>query len=283
MNERSIAVLIACHNRKELTVQCVQSLLTAKPHSWSLHFFIADDGSTDGTVAALKSFPANMTYIQGDGSWFWARAMHEAEKLVGLNHDGILWINDDITVYADALRYVDKAIDQHTNAILVGQLEDPHTQKPTYGGFVKISSHPMRYDKVFATDAPLPIDTFNGNFVFVPNQARNLIGSIDGHFQHSYADCDYGLRAQRHHVPVLLLPTFVGTCPLNPPKQFNNRLAHIKFLWSPKGNPLRSQIRFFRRHSPWRWPIYVFGPYIKVILGLQKRQYSNVDNSGIRL
>lgn len=277
MAKRDIAILMACHNRKELTVRCINALEQAKPAGWDLHYYLVDDGSTDGTTSALRNLQVPITIKQGAGDWYWAKSMAQAEKMANPHHDGVLWINDDIELYPTGLLALEREMLASPHAILVGQLEHPETKKPTYGGFLKISHHPMRYDKVFAKDKLRPIDTFNGNFVYIPRAEHTKIGPIDGKFQHSYADCDYGLRAKRAGVQVFLMPEFVGTCPLNPPKEFKTKLDHFKFLWSPKGSPLRSQIRFFRRHAPWRWPLYIFGPYIKVLIGVRARKYSNVD------
>ena len=56
---KSIAVLITCHNRREKTLKCLQSLyFNILSKNYVIEIFLVDDGSTDGTAnAVFKKFP----------------------------------------------------------------------------------------------------------------------------------------------------------------------------------------------------------------------------------
>ena len=77
-----LAVLLTCRNRREKTLGCLRALFADKfsiPHR--LDVLLLDDGSTDGTVAAISAeFPA-VEIVLGDGNLFWNRAMHQLFQL----------------------------------------------------------------------------------------------------------------------------------------------------------------------------------------------------------
>lgn len=55
-----IAVLMTCHNRRALTVRCLESL-AAQPGFTASALFLVDDGSSDGTGDAVgRGCPAPM-------------------------------------------------------------------------------------------------------------------------------------------------------------------------------------------------------------------------------
>ena len=96
---KTIAVVMACYNRKDLTIKCLehlhaQSVLLEKQAS--INGFLMDDGSTDGTTEAVRERFPSVEVLQGDGSLFWNGGMHAAfaEALKG-DYDYYLWLNDD--------------------------------------------------------------------------------------------------------------------------------------------------------------------------------------------
>ena len=276
-----VAVLMACHNRRELTLQCLESLIAAKPDNWTLSIYLVDDGSTDGTSAAVGQLPLDIKIIQGPGDWFWAHSMFQAEQSIDKPYDAILWINDDVQLFQDALMRVENVRQVNRDSILVGQFMDPITKELTYGGVKKIGRHPFHFELVFAGKTNALVDTFNGNFVFLPKEISEKVGKIDGGFSHAYADYDFGMRTQRLGFKSLVIAGFLGVCADNHPAIKENLRERFAALHSPKGLPLESQIRYLRRHGRIEWPIYLIFPYIRTALGLasmeQRRSTSTTD------
>ena len=56
----SIAVLMTCYNRRETTLECLESLFKAQvPKETTLSIYLVDDGSTDGTGDSVRErYPA---------------------------------------------------------------------------------------------------------------------------------------------------------------------------------------------------------------------------------
>lgn len=259
-----VAVLIACHNRRQITIRCLEKLYDACPNDWILEIYLVDDGSTDGTAEAVKNFDMGINLLVGDGSWYWAYSMHYAEASIDKPCDAILWVNDDIELYPDSLKRVSELHKKHLNSILVGQFCETNSNKITYGGLKKYDRHPLHFEQVFSFNEPNCVDTFNGNFVFIPKNLADMIGPIDGQFGHAYADIDYGLRARRLDISLLVIPGFLGTCDKIPQIEPSRRISKFRYLTSVKNLPPKSQYRFLRRHGNWTWPVYFIFPYIKV-------------------
>lgn len=76
---KRIAVLLTCHNRREKTLTCLQSLYECQlPDNFDLDVTLVDDGSTDDTTRSVKENFPNITIIHGNGHLFWNRGMYLA-------------------------------------------------------------------------------------------------------------------------------------------------------------------------------------------------------------
>ena len=76
-----IAVLLACHNRKDKTISCLNSLFNANLFlNYSLEVYLVDDCSTDGTSEAVTNFFPNVNIIRGNGNLYWNQGMRLAWK-----------------------------------------------------------------------------------------------------------------------------------------------------------------------------------------------------------
>lgn len=261
-----LSVIVACRNRKDLTILAVNSAVTAAAFAnVDIDFTIFDDGSSDGTVEALGLIAADITILQGDGSAYWARSMALAEAHVlqrSDEPDAIVWLNDDVVLDVDSFASVQNKRSLLAAGIVVGATRDPRSAVTTYTGWVKTGWHPLRFSNLEPTAAPQKVDTFNGNFVVVPTRIARRLGGIDGQFSHSLADIDYGLRCGRLSIPVWLLPGTCGTCPRNPPDPDDglSQKWH-RFLGTKGGGNYGSLRRILRKGSPYLWPAYIAVTY----------------------
>jgi GT2 family glycosyltransferase len=272
----SVVVVMACHNRRGTTVQCLRSLVGQCPPDVSLRIVLTDDGSTDGTAAAARAIWPGIHVVQGDGSLFWAKAMALAVSAAE-NYDFLLWLNDDVVLDPGALRCLlatHRALaSSGQDPLVVGALRDPLTGAVTYSGVVRQSSmRPTRFTKVVPAHHPLAADTMNGNLVLVPRNVVECVGLIDAEFRHGMADFDYGLRARALGCTVWVAPGALGTCAGNPVAGSHADLtlsvwARWRLMRAPKGLPPRSWLRFTRRHAGPLWPVYWLWPYLRLIVG----------------
>ena len=76
---QAVAILMACHNRREKTMACLDALLTSDlVTDTALEVFLIDDGSTDGTSNAVSSLYPAVHLIAGDGNLYWNGGMRVA-------------------------------------------------------------------------------------------------------------------------------------------------------------------------------------------------------------
>lgn len=264
-----VTAILTCFNRRELTLRVLRGWFGQQGHDAELDAVLVDDGSADGTAAAVAAEFPRATVVPGSGSLFWAAGMALAERHARRSRpDALVWLNDDVELADDCLHELRATSATCTPAAVVaGALADPDTGEVTYGGFAPRRWHPLRGALVRPVGRPLPVPTMHGNVVYVPRAAYERVG-IDGRFAHAYADFDYGLRLRRAGLPVLLTAGTVGRCSRATSSRggtvaglpLRDRLRHLN---SPRGVPLRSQARYLGRHAgPW-WPVLVLGPYGK--------------------
>lgn len=263
-----VFALIACHNRKALTVASVLTAYRCAVRAgWTISFIVYDDGSTDGTSDALAALPFDVHIIRGDGTAFWARSMATAEsfvlnQLASWSEDYILWLNDDVRLDESSFVNLGRSIEEHPGAIIVGAVRDPITGDVTYSGMRKGGVHPLGFDRVYPSDRHQDISTFNGNIVAVPIARARELGGIDGEFSHGLADIDYGLRSNRLGFPVLLAPQTFGTCPRNKAADPGPILGDWRRFTGMKGGGNFSSLRrILSKGHPVTWPTYIFATY----------------------
>lgn len=281
-----IAVLVTCHNRRELTLMALKSLYQQQGvGDVEMRVFLVDDGSTDGTADTVRSQFPEVRILKGCGNLFWNGGMRTAfaEALKG-DYDAYLWFNDDTVLYRDAMaRVVACARDssaQGKPAIVAGSTVSPLTGEHSYGGF-QLHTHGlvMEFEKIKPhTYDVVRCDTVNGNFTLIPREVAKSVGNIEPSFRHQFGDVDYGLRAKRLGFDLMVAPGYVGQCTAGEAEgTWKDPNAPISKRWknlmSPKGVPFQEWLLFTRRHYGWRWMHYALSPYARTLLsGLLARR-----------
>lgn len=282
-NIRTLCCLLTCYNRKDKSIACLRQLA----HSASLVSFplvlrgvLVDDGSGDGTAAAVAAEFPWVTVLKGGGSLYWNRGMHMAmsHAMVHVQSDAYLWLNDDTNLDPSALTTLIETADALVSCngragVVVGSTRDPITGELTYGGSVAVSKlRRFAYRKVFDAQRAIPCQAINGNVVLIPAAVAADVGNLDPVFEHAMGDTDYGLRALQRNWPVVVAPGFVGTCGRNPVTgsfldPALGRAARFRHIISRKGLPPRSWSHLCRRHGGWLWPVLFAWPYLRVLVG----------------
>lgn len=280
----SLCALLCSFNRREHTLQCLRHLQASTGlQGWALTAVLVDDGSSDGTADAVqRAFPW-VQVQRGDGTLYWARAMHQAfGTALRASHGHYLWLNDDTLLAPDALaRLVATAAERQSAlgvpVIVAGTAVVPLSDAASYGG----RSRPARWRRstwqlVQPGQQPQRVETMDGNIVLISAAAAERLGNLDAAYEHAMADYDYGLRATALGVPVWLAPGVHGSCQQNPTRgTFHDSELSLRQRWRAllhrKGLPWRSWWRFTFRHTGWLWPVYFVWPYARVLFGWPAR------------
>lgn len=208
--KKSIAVLIACHNRKDKTIKCLNDLFMQEGigEQFTIKVFLVDDASTDGTAEAVKEKIPAVKIIHGDGNLFWTRGMHLAwSEAAKEGFDFYLWLNDDTMLFSTALSDMfNSAIKTNEVSIICGATCSAVDGSVTYGGRSKAKG------LLIPNNELQQCDFFNGNCVLVPDSVFKIVGNLDKTFNHSIGDWDYGLRAGKAKIKSFISPAFIGTC-----------------------------------------------------------------------
>lgn len=249
MEIKKVAVLLTVYNRREITLQGLRSLYNAINYlgkGYQFDIYMTDDGSTDGTSDAVaKEFPS-VHIVQGTGNLFWSGGMRMAWKTAVDScaaYDYYLWYNDDSILYEDALKnmFIYYTIDNPNVVIITGAFCDKKGSV-SYGGKTdgdKLISPDGTFQKTYR---------MNGNLVLIPQAVYEELGMISTWCRHGFGDYDYGYRAAKQKIPVLLSCSFVGRCErhdVRESKYFSNKYTIVQrwnMLHSPMNNPFVSFI-----------------------------------------
>ncbi|MGA9381060.1 MAG: glycosyltransferase family 2 protein [Phormidium sp.] len=275
MSYPRLAVLMACHNRRDQTLACLESVYQQDVTS---DVYLVDDGSIDGTSDAVSAKYPQVKILQGDGNLYWGGAMRWAfDEAMKAGHDYYIWLNDDTTLDPDAFSRLlsthrDLIQKGKPDSIIAGSMRDPATGQPTYGGMVHFSRfRPLKFVPVEPGEEPLECDTVCGNCVLIPDIVAQKVGNIDPAFPHVWGDWDYGLRAKQQGCSVWIVAGCLGNCSRNPPTQsWKNPDLPLRERWKKmnqiKGSPPRVIKAMAQRHAGPFWYIYWLSPYVRLLV-----------------
>jgi GT2 family glycosyltransferase len=264
-------MVMTVHNRCDTTEHCLELLDAAVAVAGvELRRVIVDDGSTDGTFAMLARVRREGDVIvRGSGDLYWAGGMRLGFAEIAAPFDHILMLNDDVVLRPDAVSTLLEATQGRRDCLVAGQIVDPETGAPTYGGWRgRTRRRPFGY--ALTADPDGPIEAMNGNVVLVGRDAYDVLGGLSTSFRHGFADFDYGLRANQLGVPVRLSRRPVGECQRNPVEgtwrdESLPRRQRIRLMRGPTGMPPREWLVFCWRHGRLPGLRYLLWDWLKVL------------------
>jgi len=291
-----ISAVLACHNRRLTTLNCLRRLHIAARNQCRLKVFLLDDASTDGTAQDVQKRYPDVTILSGSGQLFWGGGMHLAmTQALREDFDFLLMLNDDVDLHTHGISLVLRdcgtvASHQKSNAqIIVGSTTAPDSDIVTYSGFRRL--HPRRPVKLARLDAmtctPTACDTMNGNFVLIPRDVALLLGPVDKVFRHFLGDLDYGYRAVKAGARLWVSSGPVGACAASLRKKpfeaaglsLAQRLGRIN---TPLGLPILPWTVFMWRHGGVFGLLELATIYFRVVFRIAKNRRGNQQNFNAR-
>ena len=270
-----ILALFTCHNRKEKTKKCIETIVAGNQEC-EFTFIVADDGSTDGTYEILQKLKKDFCIhvLKGEGNWFYSGGMHVGMEyaLHRLSHefDYFLMMNDDVEFFGNGIQNMISQSLTQDNAVIVGAMCND-IGKLSYGAVKYISGY--KYRKMDISEWQIPADTFNANCVLIPYRIFEDAAVIDSHYRHSLGDFDYGLSLKKAGYGIYQSREFVGICNNNDNKgtwtdKSLSRIERIRKKESIKGAPTRQWFYFLKKNFGIARAIKgVVSPYLRIMLG----------------
>ncbi len=253
-NIPQIAVLLTCFNRKEKTAACLKSLFSQQGlnDKFNFHYFLVDDGSSDGTGEYVRTHHPTVNIIHGDGNLYWNGGMYVAWTSATKtgDYDFYLWLNDDISLFENAIlilltTYTSIEVD----SIVCGATCSAVTKKYTYG------AKDIKGNDILPNGTIQEAEIMNGNCVLISRKTFQIVGYNDNLFRHAIGDYDYGLRARKKGIKIITPAEYIATCE-----------QHEKLpIWC------RPEVPFFKRVKSLYSPLGYSHPYYFFIY--EKRHY----------
>jgi GT2 family glycosyltransferase len=170
-----VYIIIPVHNRKDTTLKCLEHL-DKSGDLQSYHILVVDDGSTDGTTAAINSLYPNVTVLPGDGNLWWTGAIKKGmEYAYEQGAEYFVWLNDDCLVTEKAIpNLINFCCQSSLNIIGCQGYELDNPDRISFGGRYK---HWYDYKLVkFPENEIHQCDLLSGNLVAFSKAVIEVIG-----------------------------------------------------------------------------------------------------------
>ena len=199
-------VVIPVHNRRQTTLNCLRHLEATGVLGWA-RALVVDDGSRDGTGAAVRDEFPGVQLMAGDGSLWWTGAIALGmRRAIAERAEVIVWLNDDCCPEPGAIeRVVDVALARSGICGAVSACGSGPDAEILYAGGDLVGTWPPR---VCAVPGDLSRCQFlHGNLVAISRHAWERVGLPAARWvPHCWGDIEYTYRAFREGIPVLLEP-----------------------------------------------------------------------------
>lgn len=279
-NNSKVAVIFTCFNRKEKTIRCIKSILE-QTNMPPFDLYVCDDGSTDGTSAAIRQLIPEAFIVQGNGNLFWSKGMHAAMIIaVEARYDYYLMVNDDVDFFPTMWKCMFAPYDEgKTKVAVVGSTKSRCSGTATYGG------RKLIYDKSKYYESPvispnsneyMECDVANWNCFLMDKYIQLEVGLIDPRFAHGLGDYDYSLRIRETKHKILIAKEYIGYCENNTKKHTYMdsslpRIERLRLISKANGFPVKAWILYVGKHYKKAKFRNMFSPlikdYLKILVG----------------
>lgn len=213
---QSVYILIPVHNRKAVTLTCLETLQRNGDLA-RYRVVVIDDGSTDGTAEAIQQAFPQVKILTGDGNLWWTGAIRLGMQYAyDQGADFFIWLNDDTLPLANTLIHLINYCAQSPKRLATAQCyADNAITQPTYGGQLK---HALSIELVATSQGHIrPCDCMSGNLVCFPRSVVDNLGYPPAdRLPHCRADIVYTLVAKRAGYDLAVLGDAIALATLNP-------------------------------------------------------------------
>lgn len=257
-NARKVAIVIPVYNRREITLQGLQSLARVDRTGLDVRIFIVDDGSTDGTSDAIrKSFPY-VVLIQGDGTLHYAAGTNRGiEAALKWGAEFVATMNDDAVFHDQLLQRLINTTEANPRSVIGGLLllwDEPHKVFQVGQSWKTFKGGWVIPDDLTAFNVPqtaFRVECLVGNCLMLPAASIREVGLMDEkRFPHGWGDAQWMARFSKAGWNLLVEPKAYVWCEPNTyPKPLHemSRSKVLRTLFLDKRHPLNLSRQFIAR------------------------------------
>jgi GT2 family glycosyltransferase len=268
--ESRVCILIPVHNRKSVTLTCLEAL----QHQGDLERYqvvVIDDGSTDGTAEAIQASFPHVTILKGDGNLWWTGAIAKGMAYAyEQGADYFIWLNDDTLPRPNTLTLMVSACAAAPRQIITAQCyADNLFTQPTYGGR-RVKGFSLQF-LVAQPQETVDCDVCSGNLVCLPRSVVDSIGYPPSRqVPQSWGDVIYTWWAKQVGFQIIILGSAIAVCPTNPLEEgWSSSTIAMKKRWQQ----LRSPKSSIYPPAYWFYCFQIYGlrgifPFVQVYLKL---------------
>ena len=213
MKNKRVAIVTPVHNRRELTLQCLQSLSRIKRDGLDIQIIVVDDGSTDGTSDAIRQRFPEVEIVEGDGNlWYTAGTNLGIETALKSNPDYILGINDDSIFDANFLQRMIECAEKYPRSVVGALLllwDTPHKVfqvSPKWNVWRGGWRYWQEQTVWTVPNKPWAVEMIVGNCILYPAQVFKENGLMNPTKLAQYGDAEFTPRIKRNGWRLLIEP-----------------------------------------------------------------------------
>lgn len=257
-NLKKIELVIPVYNRRETTLQALRSLRRIDAKNLKIHTIVVDDGSTDGTSAAIeKNFP-EVQILKGDGTLHYAAGTNRGiSAALERNPDYIVTMNDDAVYHEQFLQRLVTTAEANPRSV-VGSLlllwDEPHRVFQVGFEWKTLEGGWSQSEDSTVFDFPqiaFEVEGMAGNCVLFPVKAVRECGLMDEQkFPHGWGDIQYVVRMKKMGWKLLVeSKSYVWCEPNTHPKPLHHlpKKEILEVLFKNRRHPSNLQRQFIAR------------------------------------
>jgi len=207
-----IIAIILNTNKKNDTLACIESIMAN--HYPNMEVLVLDNGSTDGSVEAIKSdFPSVLIKILDENKGYAGNNNVGLEYAIKQNPDWVFVLNEDIILSQDAFSVMMQVAIENTNVGIIGPLvyhfDEPDIIQSSGGTFTKNgdSIHISQNEKdIGQFQLPYEVSWISGCAIGVRLDAIKQTGLFDERFFYYWEETDWCFRIKANGWKAIIVP-----------------------------------------------------------------------------
>ena len=255
INLLKVYIIIPVHNRKAITLQCLDNL-QALGILQKYNIVVVDDGSQDGTSAAITRLYPDIVILSGDGNLWWTGSIK-----LGMEYgyekgaDYFIWLNDDTFPLLGTIEGLIEVCQNQSSPIIASSqcYASLDLTIPSYGACKKVHGNLVPFYST--TDQLIVADAVSGNLVCLPCSVVEDIGYPPSQQCPQYGDVPYTYQAKKWGYNIQVYTTYKAVCLPNKQPPWLLGEDSVYSIWQSFFSP--KSYFYFKFH--WYWCMKFYG------------------------